>query len=98
LGEVDLVDHVLEAAPSRLEALELGVMDDLVDLSADLRVDLGDHSIDRGAIDLREGAGICGGRLLDHQIDGAADLVVALVARAVLGLGEDVFEGYSLGL
>jgi hypothetical protein len=43
LAEVDLVDEVLDAAPRRLERLDLGGVQDRVDLGGQAAVDVGDQ-------------------------------------------------------
>ena len=52
LAEVGAVDEELEPAPGRLQLLHLRVVEDLVDLPAHLRVELGDHVVDDRLVDL----------------------------------------------
>ena len=61
----------MQAAPGRLQLLELLVVQHLVDLSADLLVNLGDEIIDDLLID-RQPVGIETGRFL-RVADGAGD-------------------------
>ena len=81
LAEVGAVDQQLQAAPGRLQRLEIGMMENLVHLRAELGVDLGDHPVDH--------------RLL-HRLDEGGDAtlgdVVGLVVRAQAGLGDDAVE------
>ena len=89
--EVDAVDQELEATPRRLHLLEGRVMDDLVDLSRELLVDLGDERVDECLVDLLTFA-LRRDQLGDERLHAALGDVVALVARSHLGLGENLVE------
>ena len=96
LPEIGAVDDELEAAPGRLERLVLLVVQDGIELGGDLAVDLGDHLVDDGVVDL-----LVGPRRL-HQLgnerrDAALGDVVALVVRAQPRLVQDLVEDRRLG-
>ena len=66
-------------------------MENLVDLAGQLVIDLGDHGIDEGLVDLL--AFTLGlHQFGDERLDAGLGYFVALVARRHLGFGEDLVE------
>src|SRR5690606_33370928 len=96
LAEVGALHQQLQAAPGRLQRLELRMVEDLVHLLAEGGVDLGDHAIDQRLLH-RLVVVLRLEQLGDEGGDAALGDVVGLVGGVQPGFGDDALENAGVG-
>ena len=77
-AEVGAVDHKLQATPCRFELLHILVVQDLIDLAAELAIDFGDHLVDSNLVGLFVGA-LRRKHLADERFDAALGDSIAFI-------------------
>ncbi len=97
LAKVGAVHQQLQTTPRRLQCLEVGMVEDLVDLATELGVDLGDHAIDHGLLD-RLTAVLGLEKLFDERRHAALGNVVGIVLWRQARLGDDAFKNTVLAI
>ncbi len=79
-AKIGALDQQLQAFPRRFQRLEFGVMQDLIDLLAELGIDLGDHPVDQ-AFFHRLAAVVRLDQFFDKRRDTALGNAIGLVHR-----------------
>jgi hypothetical protein len=95
-AEVDALDEVLDASPGGLEVLDLGVVEDRVDLGGQAAVEVGDEVVDAVLVDARGRLGGAEQVVEEGAGAGADELVGLAVGGDEAGLGEQGAEQRGL--
>src|SRR5690606_7185111 len=96
LAEIGAIDQQLEAAPGGFQGLEVGVVEDLVHLPAELGVDLRDHAVDHGLLH-RLVLVVRLQQLFDEGRHATLGDVIGLVVGSQAGFRDDAVENAGFG-
>ena len=91
LAEVGAVHHQLQAAPGRLQLLQLGRVQDFIHLGADLSIQLNHHLVHQGLID-RLAFFVAFQQVGDKRCHALASDIVTLIRRRHAAVGHDLVE------